>query len=519
MGAPFPGPYSYKYHPWAREICDATAAFISSMKAAQTGLTECAINRALFTIDILKRDVLYVLPTAIAASDFSKTRFSGALLLSPHICSIFTKTNTDRLKMAGNVSLYIRGSRGNINLKSCPASVLILDELDEMEQTQINLARERLSGQVDKNIWAISTPTIPKYGIHTLFMQGTQEIFCFKCPHCSKQTYLRWPECIEIRGESITDPKCKDSFLKCKECGHKLDQEAKPEFLSAGHWVQTNFDNDEDHRSFHINQMYSFTVNPGELVQAYFRGQVDESAATEFNNSKLGLPYIGEGAQITDVMIENCAARHLKTDVRPIFNAERPILMGVDVGKICHIVIIECTADSLGRDINAMAFAKLLWEGTVLGSEFEQLDRLMREWQVSHCVIDSQPYTNDARRFARRFPGFVTLCQYRRATGREITIIDEDGAPMATVDRTSWLDASLGRFNSKRIALPLDVSREFKEHIKAFVRTYEKDADGNMKAKYVETGPDHYGHALNYAEIALPLAASYTTSRPIGAFL
>jgi hypothetical protein len=90
---------------------------------------------------------------------------------------------------------------------------------------------------------------------------------------------------------------------------------------------------------------------------------------------------------------------------------------------------------------------------------------------------------------------------------------------MAIVDRTNWLDASLGRFNSRRIALPLDTSLDFKEHIKAFVRTYEEDADGNMKAKYVETGPDHFGHALNYAEIALPLAASYTTSRPIGAFL
>lgn len=521
MGAPFPGPYTFKYHPWARDVSDSQTSFNSVMKGAQTGLTEAAINRALYTIDILKRDVLYVLPTAIAASDFSKTRFSGALSLSPYIASIFTKTNTDRLKIAGSVSLYIRGSRGNINLKSCPASTMILDELDEMDDKQIWLAYERLSGQVEKNIWSISTPTIPKFGIHALYLQGTQEQWMFNCPHCGRETMLTWPDCIEIRGESVTDPKCMESFLKCKECGHRLEQAEKPEFLRSGHWVVTNHDNNPDHRSFHVSQLYSFTVNPGELVQAFFRGECDEGAATEFHNSKLGQPYIGEGAQVTDAMIENCLANYCNGELVPaLYSESKPIVMGVDVGKRCNVVIMEFSPDKFDHDINVSAFGKILWHGTILGSEFERLDMLMREWQVSHCVIDADPFTNDARRFARRFPGFVTLCRYRSGvTGKEISISDEDGAPMATVDRTNWLDASLGRFNSRRIAIPKDTGDEFKEHIKAFVRTYIKDTYGNQQARYVETGADHYGHALNYAEIALPLAASCATNRPIGAFL
>jgi hypothetical protein len=48
---------------------------------------------------------------------------------------------------------------------------------------------------------------------------------------------------------------------------------------------------------------------------------------------------------------------------------------------------------------------------------------------------------------------------------------------------------------------------EFKEHVKALVRTYEKDDVGNPKATYLSTGPDHFAHALNYSEIALVLAA------------
>jgi len=93
------------------------------------------------------------------------------------------------------------------------------------------------------------------------------------------------------------------------------------------------------------------------------------------------------------------------------------------------------------------------------------------------------------------------------------------GTPIATVDRTGWLDATLGRFKTKRIELPRDVSHEYREHIKSMVRTYIKDETGNPKARYIETGPDHFAHAQTYAEIALPLAASYVTNRSIGAFL
>ncbi len=106
------------------------------------------------------------------------------------------------------------------------------------------------------------------------------------------------------------------------------------------------------------------------------------------------------------------------------------------------------------------------------------------------------------------------------AAGKEIALQeDELGTPFATVDRTNWIDATLGRYHSQRISLPRDTSREYKEHLKNLVRTYVKDDTGNPVAKYIETGPDHFAHAQTYAEIALPLAASHNQNRPIEAFL
>jgi hypothetical protein len=521
MGSPFPGNYSFKYHPWCREISDSNASFNTAMKAAQMGVTEVAINRALYTVDVLRHDVLYVLPTSINAGDFSKARFSTALLYSPYLKSIFTDTNTVGLKQAGGVNLYIRGSRGDSNLKSLPVSTLILDEVDEMDQKQIWLALERLSGHLEKKVWSISTPTIPKFGIHKLYLQGTQEHWTFQCPHCSKWTELLWPDCVEVIGEHVNDPRCTESFLKCKECLHRLEQKEKPVYLSKGKWVPTAFDCNPDHRSFYINQLYSYTVNPGDIVQAYFRGVGDEAASTEFNNSKLGHPYLGEGAQITDSELDNCLKSHTKQDTRPNVGGQRLITMGIDQGKWNYIVIMEWFVKEMSRDINVVAHGKLLWEGKLLGSEFERLDQLMREWQVLGCVIDADPMINDARRFARRFPGYVTLCRYRRGvSGKEISLSeDEMGTAMAIVDRTNWIDATMGRYKTTRIDLPRDVSREYKEHLKSLVRVYEKDDSGNPKARYVETGPDHFAHAQTYCEIALPLAAAYVTSSNIGAFL
>jgi len=534
MGEPFPGPYSWTYHPWVREMHDSNASFNYAMKSAQAGVTEVAINRALYVLDRLRRDVLYVLPTSLNASDFSKARFATALALSPKLAEIFTDTNTVNLKQAGTNTLYIRGSRGDSNLKSIPVSELFLDEIDEMDQKQIWLALERLSGQVHKHVWGISTPTIPNYGIHKLYMTSTQEHFVFKCPCCSRWTEFVWPDCIEIIGEHVADVRCHESFLKCKECKNKLVHETKPDWLGTGTWNATAKNANPDIRGFHVNQLYSFTVTPGELVVAYFRGFGDELANKEFHNSKLGLPFIGDGAKVTDEDLQACVRNHTKDDARPEIGGERIITMGVDQGKWSYVEVCEWFYDQYTHDLNAVATAKVLWEGKFYEDEWDQrLDELMREWQVLACVIDADPWPMEARRFAKRFPGYVWLCRYRRGvTAKEISITDdEDGAPLATVDRTNWLSASLGRFRQpRRIILPRDVSHEYQEHLKAPVRTYEREkkdtkkdqqakSGGNVVATFVSTGPDHFAHARTYAEIALPLVAARETNQDIKSFL
>ncbi len=521
MSNPIPGPYGFKYHPWCREMMDCNADFTVVSKSSQCGASEVAICRAFHTLLELRSDVLYVLPTGGSAGDFSKARFSSALALSPYLADHFPDINAVGIKRTsfGN-TLYIRGAKASgVNLKSVSVGMLVLDEVSEMSAEAIALSLERLSGQMQKRCVAVSTPTVPAHGISKMFAASTQETFNFKCPHCGRYTELIWPDCISIAGDSIHDPRVADSYIKCKECQHGLEQKAKTAFLADGIWVPHGNADKTVSRGFYVNQLYSSTVSAPELVHSYMRGLTDEAACTAFYNSSLGLPYAGSGAQVTDEQLDACYGTHSIDDLPPT-NSNSYFTMGVDQGRTMYATIIEWQMGEWDADINSSAIAKLRFFTKFGEEDWYMLGELMRTWQINACVIDADPQINECRNFARRFRGYAWLTRYRGTGGKDMVISDEEsGAPMATVDRTNWLSATLNRFKTRRIILPRDLSAEYREHIKALVRTYKKDNTGNPTATYVNTGDDHFAHSLCYSEIALPLGGAKYSGKTLRSLL
>jgi len=517
MGQPFPGKYGWKYHPWVREILDSKAEFNVMLKSAQAGLTEVGINRALYTIDVCKRDVLYVLPTATNAADFSKARFGGALANSDYLKSLFTSTNTVGLKQAGATNLYIRGSRGDSNLKSVPASVLIMDERDEFDQRAVELALERLSGQTHKEVWSISTPTIPNYGVSGDYLSTTQEEFHFQCPHCNKHTHLIYPDCLEVVGDTVNDPRIKESFIKCKECQHKLEHQDKPNWLKKAYWHKTYDNGDPSRRGFHINQFYSFTVSPPEIAVGHLKAQTDEYARTEFYNSKLGLPFLGDAAKVNEDQIERAMRAHSINDPRPA-NSSRLITLGIDQGRTGYLTVVEWFINDK-YDPFAECLARVLYfeKFDQNASGYSAPSQAMPEWQVRAAVTDADPDISLARAFARKFWGHAWMSRYRKGvTGNEMSLSDEEVAPIATVDRTYWISQVTGLFKRGCIELPVETTNEFKSHMMNVVAKWEKDESGNPYQTFVSTGADHFLHSLVYAAIAVPLGLkTFTAAKDI----
>ena len=260
------GPWRFDRFPWLRDMHDSEFTFNIGQKAAQMGFTETVLNISFYNIDIKGTDVLYVLPSKTPdASDFSASRFDAALNSSPHLENLFSDVKNVGHKRAGAANMFIRGSRARAGLKSVPVGTVILDEVDEMDSENIPLAFERTSGQLEKLIWMISTPTIPGYGINEKFVDSTQDFFYFKCPSCSRFIRLTFPENLEIVGEHYSDRRIHESFLKCVECNAKLPHEDKVKWLSTGQWQPSL--TGKNRRGFAISQLYSTTVSPGEIVE------------------------------------------------------------------------------------------------------------------------------------------------------------------------------------------------------------------------------------------------------------
>jgi hypothetical protein len=514
MQGDFPGPWSFETHPWLLGMHDSEHELNVGQKAAQMGYSETAFNIALYNLDIMRRNVLYILPNERPdAHDFSARIFTPAVELSEHIKGMFGSINNVGHKIAGEANLFIRGSNSRSGLKSVPASVLIYDEFDEMSRESVELAEERQSGQKYRLNWKISTPTTPGRGINVQFKRSTQDHFYFNCPCCSKLIELRFPDNLVITGDDPDDPNIRNSHLICSECRNVLPHEDKRRFLKTGRWVSNR--PGQLIRGFYINQLYSAVLEPYKLAIKYLESKRDPAAEMEFFNSKMGLPHIPDGAQITeDMFVELIKGYEMMVAHRP----GSVITMGVDVGKISHVEICQWDLSKANPlDINADARCRVLWAGEVpTQNDFAMLASLMNDYNVNFCVIDAMPETQMATAFANKFYGRVRICRYNHfATARSVFAGEKDIS--VSVNRTAWLDQSLGRFRNGSIILPRNLPRDYVQHIMCPVRRPVKDNNGQLSYKYEEQEgrPDHYAHARNYAEIALMFATGHAVHKTI----
>jgi hypothetical protein len=329
-------------------------------------------------------------------------------------------------------------------------------------------------------------------------LDDAEEHFFFPCPACSRYTQLVFPDCLEITTDNPHDPSIANTRLLCKECKATLDHRTKYIWLAEGKWVPKR--TDKDVRGFHVNQLYSSTVSPAEFGKAYLLSTTNPTDEQEFHNSKMGETHIVAEAQVTDADIEDCIGNYRNGELNP----RGIITMGVDVGKFLHYEIDDFLP---GRsyDINADSLCRVIKFGKL--DHFEEIDDLIMQYRIRFCVVDMQPERRKAIELANRFWGHVKTCYYAMGIhGKEISEIKHE--PTIQVDRTSWLDLSMSRFKHKRIVLPKDISYEYREHVKSLVRDYYKDQHGNPCSRWTNVDDDHYAHARNYAEIALPLAAS-----------
>lgn len=504
-------PFNLLDHHYLAGIYRETAKVVVLFKASQLGASEYAVSYALHAADERLATVLYIFPTDTAVSDFSSARLGPAIESSAYLESIVIeggdaggKRGADRvtLKRVRDRFVYLRGAQVKPNgqapqLKSIDADVIILDEVDEMDPRAPAIAEKRLGhSSIAEERW-ISTPTYPGIGIHAKWLESDMREWHVRCHHCGERQPMTIHQVVD-EWDELERPTRWHDYVACRKCKRPLDR------TGPGEWV-AQFPTRET-AGFHLTKLFSKTANLVALVRGLIT--TDETKRREAYNQDLGETYTPRGGQITDGILDTCQREYGRGPVA----GERTV-MGVDVNKTLNVVIRGPKHPETGE-------RPLRFAGEI--ESFEAVGYLVKQYNVERGVIDALPETRMARglqedfapkmsKNGARVPDFehgrlwlaYYVVQKTGSKNAEQAVWDKDKG-VVNIDRTRSMDATFARFYDQENTLPGDARDipDYYAHLKAPVRTVEKDASGQPWARYVESSPDHFAHAENYCAVA-----------------
>lgn len=465
-------PFAYDRHEYLMEPYRDEHPFQVQQKAAQMGLTSLAMLRSLYLCRYGEgiRGVLYLFPSRGDVLDFSKSRVAPLIEENPEIIGKWLRdTDSAGLKAVGNAFLYLRGMKSRVGLKSIPVDFMVFDELDEAPQNAIDMALERMAHSEFRNVLQLSNPTLPDYGVHRAFQETDQRYWLLKCEKCGEYTCLEdtFPDCLLETGTRV--------IRACRKCRAELNP-------SVGEWVPKRPAVSEK-RGYHYSQLFSHFVDPKDILHQFRT----TSNLTDFYNLKIGIPYVEATNRLAlEEILALCGTES-------IAGADPgPCSMGVDQGKELHAAIGRKRSGKAGDLIHLGVYR-----------DWEELDRLMKNFHVSRCVVDALPETRNARAFALRHPGKVYLCYY--SEHQRGSYAWNERAMIVTCNRTESLDASHREILDRVVTLPkeCDITREFATHLHNVAKKLEEDEEiGSKRYVYVKLGADHFRHAFNYEAMA-----------------
>lgn len=464
------------------------------MKATQLGITEIEVLKTLHGLIHGKypRGALYLFPTTDDVNEFSKARFGPLIANNREAIGCYVKiggkgTDTTSLKRIGNSLLYLRGARltqsvgsgiedkESVKLRSIPADVCKFDEADLMDEDVFSKARGRMGDSEVKEEVYLSNPTLPGAGIDALFRKSDQRHWFRRCG-CGEwvSAELAFPDCVHV------DEKGR-GFIACPKCG----QNVGPTSHRKGQWVPAKTENSDFMHGYRMSQLMSASNDPLEILNDF--NEPPQGNLGDVYRLRLGLPYVAAEDKLTQAVVLECCG----DDVMPTHHAG-PCAMGVDVGKIKHVVI--------GCRVGVDRYEILK---VIRLSSWNDIHDLAQRYNVKSAVIDARPYEDEARAFQKAERYRIYLCEYS-----ENSIIDADYSDvtgLVRVNRTQIFDRTHRLFSNKAIAIPRQCPEidEFAKQVCATAKVLETNKKtGTAVYRYRKMGDEHYRNAINYFALA-----------------
>lgn len=475
-------PLEFKKRKYLVAIYKDQSPFLAIMKAAQTGATERGISEALWLPDQYKENSGYFFPTSGAVSDLVQERVDEPINNNEYLRSVSGRAKriskqADKvgLKRMSKGFVYFRGAQNPTQITSVPLDILFVDEVDLIEPRNIPYLDKRL--QASKRKWQrwFSTPTIPNFGIHTLYETSDKHEWHITCPYCKEEQKLTFDENIDKENATIICKKCRKVIVPWDCDGRWIDKDG----------VEWSKDKVSEIRGFHLCQIYSPTFDVAKAIKE--SNKSSEWEVQQFHNQTLGEPYEPKGARITDTDINSC----IRDYNMPLYVKES-VFMGVDVGKVLHYQIrTEKKILEVGECKNFFGI--------------NSLEEKINNFKIKGVVIDALPETRKVQELAQKFKSKIKLCYYtglkEMKDSKSYWKVDGD---KVNTDRTVSLDMVFAEIKRCEIEIPKNIDKciDYRSHMKSTTRVIREDKKGALKAEYIKTSDDHLLHACNYAKLA-----------------
>lgn len=467
------------------------------MKATQGGFTEDEVLDSLHGMihKHLPQGVLYLFPTTDDVNEFSKSRFNPLIAANRQAIGRFVRsagikgTDTASLKKIHNAFLYLRGARlsqkiSDLNesskLKSVPVDRVVYDEVDHMHKDVIEKARGRMGHSKVKQERYLSNPLVPGEGIDKIFATSDQRHWFRKCScggwTSAEVSFTSDPErCVGIRDDGT-------GYIRCSKCGKEVKLYNGP---GTAEWVPSVRENTDFMQGYHWSRLTSVFNDPAEILES-FRNPPEGNLADVYR-LRLGLPYIAAEDRLTEAQVYACCTNNIAAVTH-----SGPCAMGVDVGKIKHVVI--------GIKTGKEQYTILK---TVQLSKWEDIHEIANRFNVKSAVVDIRPYEDSAREFQNAFKHKCFLCEYKETTPKGTDYNDKSG--IVSVNRTEIFDATHQLVSTPgRLSIPR-FSPAVKEFARQLCKAYKLLETNNKTglSVYRYKGEDeHFRNALNYFLLA-----------------
>jgi hypothetical protein len=479
--------FSFARHRYQLEPMSLDHPCVAVRKGTQGGWTLLIMLRMLHAMihGPIRQGVIYLFPTDVKVGEFSQLRWGPLIDNNPGAIGRYVQRTNNvhnkritRATGSGGSSLMMRGAqlshgvqgveRESVALRSDPADVVVYDELDLMPPYAVEKARGRLGHSDLKWQWSLSNPTIDGYGIDLDWQQGDQRHWMIRCGACNRWWCLEieFPACLRRMADGAVQ-------RACLACGRQLN-------IDQGQWVAKYPARSPERISYWWSQLNSHYVAPGQILAAF--QQPPQGNLGDVKRLMLGLPHLDAEAGLEPAKILLCC-----TQDPPAASSTTATVMGVDVGKMLHVVVGQrLTADSV------RILAVLLVES------WDQLRVLERAYAVEVGCIDNEPELRGARDYQAASRAQIWLSDY--VVSVQPAAYDTK-TRLVRVNRNEILDDThyyLTHPGRLLLPKPTALVEQFARECANMAKIVRQDAlTGKQAVTYItRNGPDHFRHAF-----------------------